>query len=126
MKDWVVIDERSQGLSKLLVISRKDDKDRHYIDFGEATYSAGTGYNPEYESDVVRYHYESLTTPDSTYDYDMNTRSKTLRKQRVVVGDFNRENYHTERKWAKAKDGTLIPVSIVHRKDLKVSPDTPL
>jgi len=124
-KDFIVIEERKNGLVQFRIRHLADSKE-HYIDFGEPTYMAYTAYNPEYNTNVVRYGYTSMTTPSSTYDYNMDTQQKTLTKQREVVGGYNIDNYQTERLYATAKDGTKIPISLVYKKTTKKSEKTPL
>ena len=98
----------------------------HYLDFGEPAYMASTGANPDYNSRVLRYGYTSLTTPVSTYDYNMDTREKTLLKQQEVVGGYNPQEYATERLYATAKDGARIPISLVYRNGFKKQGSAPL
>ena len=80
------------------------------------------GANPEYESTVLRYEYTSLVTPRSVYDLDLETGTSSLRKRQPVLGDFDPGRYHTERRWARAEDGTEIPLSLVYRPDLVGGP----
>jgi oligopeptidase B len=83
--------------------------------------------NPDFDTDVLRYSYTSLTTPNSVYDYDMNTRKSTLLKQQEVVGGYTVSNYKSERIYAKAKDGTLVPISLVYNSTVtKPGRNTPL
>jgi oligopeptidase B len=115
-KDFLVAEERKEGLMNLRII-KWEDQSEHYVDFGEPTYAAGTGVNVNYNSKILRYGYTSLTTPSSTYDYNMETKEKTLLKQQEVVGGtFKPENYQAERIYATAQDGTKIPISLVYRK----------
>ncbi len=122
-KNHMVLEERIKGISNLRVMSEKDD---HYIDFGEDAYLAYTSTNPEFETDVVRIGFTSLTTPNSTFDYDMNTKKLTLLKEQEVVGDFDKTMYKSERIYAKVRDGVEVPISIVYHKDTKLGPDTDL
>lgn len=124
-KDFIVINERKEGLVKLRIRNLKDNSE-HYLDFGEPTYAANFGANPEYNSTVLRYGYTSLTTPGSTFDYDMNTRVKTLKKQQEVLGGYDKNEYVTERLYAKATDGTKIPISLVYKKGFKKDGNAPL
>ncbi len=124
-RDFIVLNERKDGLVKLRVRSLKD-KSEHYIDFGEPAYSANFGANPEYNSVSLRYNYTSLTTPSSTYDYDMSTKVKTLKKQQEVLGGYDPKDYVTERLYATAKDGTKVPISIVYKKGFKKDGNAPL
>jgi oligopeptidase B len=115
-KDYLTLVEMTAGLTKIRIIKWADLSD-HYIDFGEPAYFAGLAYNPEFNTQVVRYNYQSMTTPPSVYDYNMQTREKELKKEQPVLGDFNKNNYATERVMVKARDGKLVPLSIVYRKD---------
>ena len=124
-KDFIVIDERKDGLVKMRIRSLKDNAE-HYLDFGEAAYSANFGANPEYNSVTLRYGYTSLTTPFSTYDYNMVTKAKKLMKQQEVLGGYNAKDYVTERLYATAKDGTKIPLSLVYKKGFKKDGKAPL
>jgi len=124
-KDFLVVNERINGLPNLRIM-RWDKKTEHYLDFGEETYSAYISYNPEFDTDVLRYEYSSMTTPNSVFDYNMNTKEKTLLKQQEVVGDFDSNNYHAERLYAPARDGTKVPISLVYRKGLEKNGDNPL
>lgn len=124
-KDFLVVDERKNGLVYLRIL-RWDGKVEHYLDFGEETYSAYISNNPEFDTDLLRYGYTSLTTPDSIFDYNMSTREKKLLKQQEVMGDFSPDNYEAERLYATARDGIKIPISLVYRKGLEKNGDNPL
>lgn len=123
-KDFLVLSERKNGLTQLRII-RWDNKSEHYLDFGEETYTAYISTNPEFDTDLLRYGYSSLTTPNSVFDYNLNTREKKLLKQEEVLGDFDSGNYKAERLYATAKDGTKIPISLVYRKGLKKNGNNP-
>jgi oligopeptidase B len=124
-KDFIVINERKDGLVKLRIRSLKDNSE-HYLDFGEPTYAASFGANPEYNSTTLCYGYTSLTTPSSVYDYNMVTKVKTLKKQQEVLGGYNSTDYVTERLYATAKDGTRVPISLVYKKGFKKDGNAPL
>ncbi|MBS1627391.1 MAG: S9 family peptidase [Bacteroidetes bacterium] len=124
-KDFVVISERKNGLIQLRIRNLKNG-DEHYIDFGEAAYSASTSSNWEYNTNTLRYTYTSLTTPPSLYDYDMATKKKELKKQQEVVGGYNAADYVTERLYATANDGTKIPISLVYKKGFVKNGNAPL
>jgi oligopeptidase B len=117
-KNFLVLQERKNGLTQLRIIKWHDMND-HYLDFGEPAYVAYISDNPEFDTDVLRYTYMSLTTPKSTFDYNMKTKEKKLMKQQEVVGDFAPSDYQTERLMAEARDGTKIPISLVYKKDKK-------
>lgn len=125
-KDFLVAEERKEGLMNLRII-KWTDQSEHYVDFGEPTYAAGTGVNINFDSKILRYGYTSLTTPNSTYDYNMETKERTLLKQQEVVGGiFKTENYQAERVYATATDGTKIPISLVYKKGTPKDGSAPL
>ena len=123
--DHAVLSEWDNGLQQLEVISFKNNK-RNRIEFPEPVYSAELAANHEFNTSVVRYGYDSLVTPESYFDYDMNTGKSTLLKQTEVPGGFDRTNYKAERVFATASDGTKIPISIVYRKNVKLDGSAPL
>jgi oligopeptidase B len=125
-KEYMVVSERKDGLTKLRIINWKDKSDEHYLDFGEEAYMAYTSVNPEFDSDILRYGYTSLTTPNSVFDYNMITREKQLLKQNEVVGTFSSDNYETKRLYATAGDGTRIPISMVYKKGIVKNGNNPL
>jgi oligopeptidase B len=116
--DYLVVKERRGGLSRLRVIPHSNEPE-HEIDLGEAAYCVFLSPTPEPDTTVLRYLYTSLTTPLSTFDYDMKTRTKTLRKREPVLGGFDPANYLTERLWATARDKTRVPVTVVYRKTIQ-------
>ena len=128
-QDFLVVTEREDGLNHMRIIpwdGQKDSNDEHYLDFGEPAYFAYTTTNKELDTRVLRYGYSSMTTPGSTYDYDMVTKERTLLKQDEVVGDFDPADYRTERLHAVARDGKKVPISIVFPKDVKKDGSAPL
>ncbi|MBJ6116807.1 S9 family peptidase [Pontibacter sp. BT310] len=124
-KDYLVLQERKNGLTQLRIKKWNDPKTDYYVDFGEEAYTAGISINPDFDSKVLRYSYSSLTTPSSTYDYNMVTKEKTLLKEQEVVGDFDKNNYESKRVYATADDGTKIPISLVYRKGMKLDGNNP-
>jgi oligopeptidase B len=123
--NYLVASERIKGLSNLRIINLKDHSE-HYLDFGEETYTAGININPNANTDILRYSYSSLTTPSSVIDYNMKTKEKKVMKEQAVLGGFNKANYESKRLWAKAQDGTMVPVSIVYRKGFVQDGTAPL
>jgi oligopeptidase B len=123
--DHAVLSEWENGLQQLEVLNFKTNK-RNRIEFPEPVYSTGLSTNREFNTSVVRYSYNSMVTPNSVFDYDMNTGKSTLLKQTEVPGGFDRKNYQSERVFATASDGTKIPMSIVYRKGTKLDGSAPL
>ena len=116
----LVLFERSEGLRRIRVRQLADDGlagDDHVIEQPEEVSTAGGGANPEFDSTILRYGYTSMVTPSSVFDYDMDSRERTLLKQQPVLGGYNPDAYVTERLWATADDGTAIPISVVRRAD---------
>jgi oligopeptidase B len=116
-KEFLVLEERFKGLNRIQIRSW-NDASSHYIDFDDPAYSAWIGHNPEFDSEVLRFGYNSLTTPASTFDYNMKTRERVLLKQQEIVGGYDPTEYNSERIWATAEDGTQIPISLVYKKSL--------
>jgi oligopeptidase B len=123
--DHAVLSEWENGLQQIEVVNLKTNN-RNRIEFPEPVYSAELGPNREFNTAVLRYTYNSLVTPNSTFDYEMNTGKSTLLKQQEVPGGFDRANYKAERAFATASDGTKIPMSIVYRKGVKLDGSAPL
>jgi oligopeptidase B len=126
-KEHLVVNERHDGLTRLRIIRWKDMSE-HYVSFDDPTYAVWISANPEFNTSLLRFGYSSLTTPTAIYDYEVNTKEKTLKKQDEVLGGvFDRENYRSERIMAPSRDGkTQIPISIVYHKDFKKSGQEPL
>ena len=125
-KDFLVVSERENGLNHIH-IKRWDGTDSYYLPFESETYTAYTTTNIDFDTTVLRYGYQSLTTPSSVIDFDMVKKTKTIQKeQEVLGGKFKKENYTSERLWATAADGTQIPISLIRRVDTEKSSDTPL
>jgi oligopeptidase B len=124
-EDYLVLSERKDGFRQIRIISQLEDKD-YYIEFGDKSYVAYPTTNPEFDTEVLRYSYSSLTTPRSVYDYNMKTGEKKLLKREEVLGKFNPDDYQSERLTATAQDGTKIPISLVYRKGLTKDSNNPL
>ena len=112
----VVVHLRRDGLTGLRVI-RTADGATHDVEFDEPVYTVTASGNPEYDSTLYRFNYTSLVTPASVYDYDLDARTRTLRKRQPVLGDFDPDRYESIREWATAPDGTAVPISLVRRRD---------
>lgn len=125
-KDFLVVSERKDGLTQLRIIRWEDIPEGYYLDFGEEVYMSYISVNPDFDSKVLRYGYTSLTTPNSIFDYDMESRQKTLLKQQEVIGKFNPADYESRRLYATAEDSTKIPISMVYRKGMEKNGINPL
>ncbi len=124
-RDHLVLTGRTNGLVHLRVRQLSTGKE-HEIDFHDPAYVAYGGTNPEWDSTRFRYGYTSLTTPSSIFEHNLLTGENRLLKQQEVLGGFDAARYESERIWATAKDGTRIPISLVHRKDLPMDGRAPL
>ncbi|WP_034230100.1 S9 family peptidase [Aquimarina pacifica] len=125
-KDYLVISERDNGLNKIN-IKRWDGTADYYLPFDNETYTAYVSTNPDFNTKYLRYAYNSLTTPNSVIDFDMETKEKHVKKeQEVLGGTFDKNNYVSERVWATANDGTKIPISLVYRKGIQKNGKNPL
>lgn len=147
-RNFLVLSERKNGLNQLRIIDFHGNKrasaeaeaadmageagldltnwKEHYLEFSDEAYMAYTSQNPEFETRVLRFGYQSMTTPPSTFDYDMVTKEKTLLKQQPVLGDFDAANYTSERRFSESRDGTKVPLSIVYRNGTKKDGSAPL
>lgn len=125
-KNYLVLEERNNGLNKIRII-RWDGRADYYLPFAEETYSAGVYYNPEFDTELLRYSYNSLTTPTSVIDFHMETKAMEIKKeQEVLGGKFDKSNYVSERLWATARDGKKVAISLVRHKNTKLNKNTPL
>ncbi|REE81890.1 oligopeptidase B [Lutibacter oceani] len=125
-KDFLVVEERSNGLNKIRIL-RWDNSEDFYLPFEEEAYSAGVYFNPEFDTNVIRYGYNSMTTPSSVIDFNVLDKTKEVKKeQEVLGGKFDKNNYKSERLWATSKDRTKIAISLVYKKSTEISKNTPL
>ncbi|MFA9188210.1 S9 family peptidase [Flavobacterium sp. FBOR7N2.3] len=124
--NYLVLEERTGGLNKIRIMSW-DGSQEYYLPFGSETYTAYTSTNVDFETEILRYCYQSMATPSSVIDFNMRTKEKDVKKeQEVLGGKFDKNNYTEKRVWATAKDGTKIPISMVYRKELKKDGKNPL
>ncbi len=124
-KNYLAVSERKNGLTQVHIINLQNNAS-HYLSFEEPVYLASLMSTPDFNSEVVRFNYTSLTTPSTVYDYNMGTKEKKQMKQQEVVGGYDKNQYETERLFATAKDGTKIPISIVYKKGFKKDGTAPL
>ena len=117
-KNFLAINERKGGLTQVHVLNTQNNNS-HYLAFDEPSYVANITANPDYNTDILRFNYTSLTTPNSVFDYNMVSKEKKLMKQQEVVGGYDPRQYETQRLFATTKDGTKIPISIVYKKGFK-------
>ena len=117
--DYLVITERENGNRKYHVKSITNSALNHYVEFEEDAYSTGSSVNAEINSKKFRFSYSSMTTPNSTIEYDLIKKTKKILKETEVLGGtFDKNNYKSELIWADARDGKKVPISLVYRKDL--------
>jgi oligopeptidase B len=125
-KDFLVVEERENGLNKIRIMPWSGEGE-YYLPFESETYTAYTSSNVDFDTDILRYGYQSMTTPSSIIDFNMKTKTKEIKKeQEVLGGKFDKNNYTEERVWATAEDGVKIPISMVYRKGLKKDGKNPL
>ena len=125
-KDFYVLAERHQGLSKMKVV-RWDNGEGYYLPFESETYVAGPTTNLDFDTDQLRYFYNAMTSPYAIVEFDMRSKKKSiLKEQEVLGGKFDKENYKSERIWAVAKDGKEIPISLVYHKDTPLDGTSPM
>ena len=124
-KDYYVLSERKNGLNEIKIV-RWDGSDSYYLPFGIETYTANVSRNPDFDTEVLRYVYNSMAIPSSVVDFNMKTKAKEIKKeQEVLGGKFIKENYLEKRIWATARDGVKVPMSIVYHKDTKLDGNAP-
>ena len=126
-QDFWVTSERSNGLNQLIIHSWDKNISSYSLPVEGETYSLFSQYNLDFSSSKLRYTYNSLSTPTTIMEFDLNSKKNTILKTQIVLDDtFNSNNYEEKRVWAKAIDGVNIPISLVYHKNTKLSSDTPL
>jgi oligopeptidase B len=128
-KDYLVVSERADGLNKIRIMPWGGEGE-YYLPFESETYMAYTTTNLDFDTEILRYGYQSLATPPSVIDFNMKNKEKTILKEQEVLSrdfdsKFDKNNYQEERIWATATDGTKVPISMVYRKGMKKEGATP-
>ena len=123
-EDFIALGERKDALSGIRIL--RNSGEDYYIDFKEEAYSVGFSSNPEFNTDLLRFSYTSLTTPLSVYDYHTMDRTREMLKQQEVVGGYDPAAYKTERLFVEARDGARVPVTLVYRRELRSGDGNPL
>lgn len=123
--DHIVVFERENGLKNIRILNMKTNE-THYVNFPEPVYNFWQGDNPEYNTNLFRFEYTSLITPRSVFDYNMDNKILDLKKQDEIPSGYDASQYQSERIFAKAEDGTLIPISLVYKKGLAKDGNNPL
>jgi oligopeptidase B len=125
-RDFLVVTERFNGLNTIRIMPWSGEGE-YYLPFESETYTAYTSTNVDFDTDILRYGYQSMATPSSIIDFNMKTKEKqVMKEQQVLGGKFDKNNYTEERVWATATDGTKVPISMVYRKELKKDGSNPL
>ena len=120
-----VVSEKEGGLNYLRVIDMRN-KQSHRIATDEPDYALFLSQNPEFNTDTVRFSYQSMVTSNSVYDYNMNTHKRTLLKQQEVLGGYDAKNYEARRIWSVSRDGVKVPISLVYKKGVKLDGSAPM
>jgi oligopeptidase B len=125
LKTWLVRLERENGLPRIVVREMTTGAE-HEIAFAEEAYALGFGQMLEYDTDILRFSYSSMTTPAEIYDYDMRSRTRVLRKRQEVPSGHDPRNYVTRRIQAPAHDGAIVPVTLLYRKETPIDGSAPV
>ncbi len=124
-KDYLVIDERSNGLNRIQIRPRNGKT--YYLPFNSQTYTVYTSTNPDFDTEKLRFVYQSMNTPSSVIEFNMRTKTTEILKEQVVLDDkFNKDDYEEKRIWATAQDGVQIPISLVYKKGITLNGQNPL
>lgn len=125
-KNYLVISERSNGLTQINIQPWNAPENAYYLPFPNETYTAYTTTNIDFDTNQLRFGFQSMATPASVMEINMNTKEQTVLKEQEVLGDFNKDDYVEVRLWATAQDGTKIPISIVYKKGIEKNGKNPL
>lgn len=125
-KDFAVVSELENGLEYLRVMDMRTRRAAMRIPTDESVYTMGLGFNPEYDTDVIRFGYSSMITPQSTYEFNLRTRESKLIKQQEIPSGYDKSQYETTRVWADARDGVKVPVILMMKKGTKLDGKSPM
>lgn len=125
-KNFLVISERSNGLTQINIHPWNAPENSYYLPFPNETYTAFTTTNVDFDTNQLRFAFQSMATPASVMEINMDTKTQIVLKEQEVLGDFNKDNYEEVRLWAAAQDGTKIPISVVYRKGIEKNGKNPL
>jgi oligopeptidase B len=125
-KDYAIVSERENGLEYLKVIDLKTRRAARRIPTAEEVYTMSLGANPEFDTDILRYNYASMITPNSTFEYNFATGRSELVKEQEIPSGYDKKQYETKRIWATARDGVKVPISIVWKKGTKLDGTAPM
>jgi len=126
-KDYLVISERKNGLNEIHIMPWDTAKDDYYLPFNNETYTAYPSTNIDFDTPILRYAYNSLTTPSSVIDFNMDDKTmQVMKEQEILGGKFDKDNYESERVWATAEDDVKIPISLVYKKGMIKNGKSPL
>ena len=123
-QDFMAVQERINGLDQILISPYVGDA--YHIDMPEDAYEASFGNNPEFGQKHLRFGYSSMVTPPTVFDFDCDTKKLNLRKEQEIPSGYDKSRYQTERVMVQARDGVMVPVSIVYHQDWKKGAGTPL
>lgn len=122
--DYLVISERTNGLHQIWI--KPKNAKGYYLPFASETYTAFTTTNIDFDTEILRFAYQSMKTPASIIDFNMRTKVQEVKKMQPVLGDFSVEDYEEKRVWATAKDGVKVPISMVYKKGIELNGKNPL
>lgn len=124
-RSFLALEERKSGLNNIRILNQNTKED-YYIPMDEEAYATGISVNEEFDTEIIRYNYSSLATPNTVYDFDMATKERKLMKREEVVGGHDPSQYQIERVMVKARDGKMVPMSIVYKKGFKKDGQAPV
>ena len=124
-KGHLVVSERERGLNYLRILDMSSKKS-HRIQTDEPDYAMSLGANPEFDTTTIRYSYQSMVTPATVYEYDLDTKARKLLKRQEVLAGYDPSQYEAKRLWANARDGVQVPISVVYKKGLTLDGRAPM